>query len=122
MTSDVRNQLEAEPQAAGISTAGFGTFGRLPRERFEYAAAMPILVDWIPRAADPDIVEAPARSLTGEEQAKGEGARRVLALFVTAPPGATASLPHLEAARPRLEARRQARRALARIASRERGT
>ena len=74
VTFELRHQLEAELEAAGIATDSFGTFSALSPE--------------------PELAETLARSLTGEPAARGEGARRLLSLFVTPP-----ILPEWDAAR-----------------------
>jgi HEAT repeat protein len=77
---------EAQPllralEAAGIDTVDFGLFGQASFTTFDFAGAAPILVDWLPRIADPRVKEAMVRSLTGEPRARGEGARRLIEEF-----------------------------------------
>ena len=67
--------LCAELEAAGISARDFGFFAseipeaRIRAPRFDYAAAAPILIRWLPRAQTPLIKERIVRSLTGEKAA-----------------------------------------------------
>jgi hypothetical protein len=75
---------EAQPlldalEAAGVETGDFGRFGRLHPTAFDCERAAPIIVDWLPRVADPDVKEAMVRSLAGQRAARGEGARRLIA-------------------------------------------
>jgi len=81
-----RFQREARPlldalEAAGVETADFGRFGISSHHTFDFARAAPIIVDWLPRIADPNVKEAMVRSLAGQRAARGEGARRLLAEF-----------------------------------------
>ena len=73
--------MVAELEAAGLDTGEFGTFTTLYRTTFDYARATPILIEWLPRIDEPSVVEAIARSLTGERGARGEGARQLIAAF-----------------------------------------
>jgi hypothetical protein len=67
--------LRADLEAAGISARDFGFFGReIPQAgirapRFDYAAAVPILIRWLPRAHTALVKERIVRSLTGEKAA-----------------------------------------------------
>jgi hypothetical protein len=77
---------EAEPliaalEAAGIDTADFGVFGSASFTTFDFARAVPVLIEWLPRVADPRVKDAMARSLTGQPGARGEGARRLIKEF-----------------------------------------
>jgi len=81
-----RYQAAAAPilvalEAAGLDTGEFGTFTTLYRTTFDYARAAPILIEWLPRIDEPSVVEAIARSLTGERAARGEGPRRLMVAF-----------------------------------------
>ena len=64
--------LSAELEAAGISARDFGFFAReipeagIRAPRFDYEAAAPILIQWLPRAQTPLVKERIVRSLTGE--------------------------------------------------------
>jgi hypothetical protein len=71
----------AELEAAGLDTGDFGTFTSLRPTTFDHARATPILVEWLPRMDEPAVVEAMARSLTGQRGARGEGARQLIAAF-----------------------------------------
>lgn len=73
--------MVADLKAAGIDAGEFGTFTTLYRTTFDYAHATPILIEWLPRIDEPTVVEAIARSLTGERGARGEGARQLIAAF-----------------------------------------
>jgi hypothetical protein len=63
--------LRADLEAAGVSSRDFGFFARdipeagIRAPRFDYEAAAPILVQWLPRARTPLIKERIVRSLTG---------------------------------------------------------
>jgi aminopeptidase N len=67
--------LRAELEAAGISARDFGFFARdipeagIHAPRFDYEAAAPILIRWLPRARTPLLKERIVRSLTGEKAA-----------------------------------------------------
>jgi HEAT repeat protein len=67
--------IRAELEAAGISARDFGFFAReipdagIRAPRFDYAAAAPILILWLPRAQTPLVKERIVRSLTGEKAA-----------------------------------------------------
>jgi len=61
----VRSMLEA----AGVSSEDFGRFGSgypgvITPSRFDYAAAVPVLLSALPMVADPGVKEAVVRSLT----------------------------------------------------------
>jgi len=73
-------------EAAGVRKEDFGLFGAASIETtFDYEHAMPVLIEWLPRVSDPLLKEILARSLTGEEAAKGEGARALIGEFRKAP-------------------------------------
>lgn len=78
---DAAAPMVADLEAAGIDAGEFGTFSSLARTTFDFARAAPILIEWLPRIDDPSVVEAIARSLTGERGARGEGARQLIAAF-----------------------------------------
>jgi hypothetical protein len=67
--------LCADLEAAGISARDFGFFAReipeagIRAPRFDYVAAAPILIRWLPRAQTPLVKERIVRSLTGEKSA-----------------------------------------------------
>jgi hypothetical protein len=67
--------LRADLEAAGISARDFGFFAReIPEAgiyapRFDYEAAAPILITWLPRAQTLLVKERIVRSLTGEKAA-----------------------------------------------------
>jgi len=67
--------LCADLQEAGISARDFGFFARdipeagIHAPRFDLTAAVPVLVDWLPRAKTPLVKERIVRSLTGEKAA-----------------------------------------------------
>jgi hypothetical protein len=67
--------LRADLEAAGIPARDFGFFARdIPEAgiyapRFDYEAAAPILIRWLPRAQTPLVKERIVRSLTGEKSA-----------------------------------------------------
>jgi hypothetical protein len=82
--------LAADLERAGISTSGFGEFGWAPGlskepSSFDYERAMPILIKWLPRVESAALKEVIARGMTGEQSARGEGARALLAEFRKAP-------------------------------------
>lgn len=70
-----------ELEAEGIDTADFGIFTSLRPVTFDFAAAAPTLIAWLPRVDDPDVVETIARSLTGQPRARGAGAQALLAAY-----------------------------------------
>jgi HEAT repeat protein len=77
---------EAEPllaalQAAGIDTVDFGLFGPASFTTFDFAAAAPIIVEWLPRVEDARLKETMVASLAGQRAARGEGARRLIAEY-----------------------------------------
>jgi hypothetical protein len=81
-----RGWKEARPliaalEAAGIDAIDFGTFGRASFTTFDFARAVPVLIEWLPRISDPNVKDAMARSLTGQRGARGEGARRLIEEF-----------------------------------------
>lgn len=73
-------QLEADLEAHGIETADLGLFSSVVPTRFDYEAAAPILVRWLPRVPDPVEKETIARSLTGVKTASS-AARAIVAEF-----------------------------------------
>jgi HEAT repeat protein len=66
---------------AGVDVTDFGLFTSLRPVSFDFARAAPILVEWLPRMDSPAVVESIARSLRGERQAVGEGARQLIAAY-----------------------------------------
>ena len=66
---------------AGIDVSDFGLFTSLRPVSFDFARATPILVKWLPRVDSPAVVESIARSLHGERDAAGEGARQLIAAY-----------------------------------------
>jgi hypothetical protein len=74
-------QLEDELEANGIDTTDFGIFSSVVPTTFDYDAAAPILVRWLPRVRDPAEKEMLARSLTGVKTARSEAGRAILAEF-----------------------------------------
>jgi hypothetical protein len=75
---------EAEPlvaalEAAGIDAVDFGRFASFTT--FDFERAVPVLIGWLPRVADPSVKEAMVRSLAGQRRARGEGARRLIEEF-----------------------------------------
>ena len=74
-------QLEAELEASGIDTTNLGIFSSVVPTRFDYEAAAPILVRWLPRVHDPVEKEVLARSLTGVKTGRSEAARAIVAEF-----------------------------------------
>jgi HEAT repeat protein len=77
--------LESELEARGIDTTDFGLFMAVAATTFDYESAAPILVEWLPRVADPSLKETIARSLTGVTTARAEAARALVAEFRNAP-------------------------------------
>jgi hypothetical protein len=67
--------LRADLEAAGISARDFGFFARdvpeagIRAPRFDFEAAVPVLIRWLPRAQTPLVKERIVRSLTGERAA-----------------------------------------------------
>jgi HEAT repeat protein len=68
-------------EAAGIDPIDFGIFGAASFSTFDFERAAPVLVEWLPRVADPDMKEAMVRSLAGQRSARGEGTRRLIEEF-----------------------------------------
>jgi HEAT repeat protein len=68
-------ELRAALRAAGIRDDDFGFFARdipeagIRAPRFDFEAAAPVLVDWLPRVKTALVKERIVRSLTGEEAA-----------------------------------------------------
>jgi HEAT repeat protein len=68
-------ELRAALRAAGIRDDDFGFFARdipeagIRAPRFDFEAAAPVLVDWLPRVKTPLVKERIVRSLTGEKAA-----------------------------------------------------
>jgi HEAT repeat protein len=75
-----RPMLE-ELTRAGVEVADFGLFTSLRPVSFDFARAAPILVKWLPKMDSPAVVESIARSLRGEREATGEGARQLIAAY-----------------------------------------
>jgi hypothetical protein len=79
--------LCADLEAAGISSRDFGFFAReipdagIHAPRFDYVAAAPILIQWLPRAQTPLIKERIVRSLTGEEAAIPDALKPLVSEF-----------------------------------------
>jgi hypothetical protein len=78
-------ELEAELQAHGIETTDLGIFSSVVSTGFDYDAATPILVEWLPRVHDPVEKEVIARSLTGSKTAGAAAARALVTEFRSAP-------------------------------------
>ena len=74
-------QLEAELDASGIDATDLGIFSSVVPTAFDYEAAAPILVRWLPQVCDPIEKEVLARSLTGVKTARAEAARAIVAEF-----------------------------------------
>lgn len=66
---------------SGIDPTDLGIFSSVVSTRFDYEAAAPILVRWLPRVRDPVEKEVLARSLTGVKTAHSEAARAIFAEF-----------------------------------------
>jgi HEAT repeat protein len=81
-----RAALEAELETAGIDTTEFGLFHDFGLTTFDYEAAAPILVEWLPRVREPADTEVIARSLTGTKSAAALAARALTAAFRGLPP------------------------------------
>ena len=77
--------LEAELEARGIDTRDFGIFSSVLPTTFDGDAAAPVLVEWLPRTADPVEKEVIASSLTGTKTASAAATRAILAEFRNAP-------------------------------------
>ena len=79
--------LCADLEAAGISSRDFGYFAReipeagIHAPRFDYEAAAPILIQWLPRAQTPLIKERIVRSLTGEKAATPDALKPLVSEF-----------------------------------------
>ena len=78
-------ELEAELEAHGLETTDLGIFSSVVPTHFDYDAAAPILVKWLPRVRDPVEKEVIARSLTGTKRASEDAARAILIEFRRAP-------------------------------------
>jgi hypothetical protein len=74
-------QLEVELEANRIDSTDLGIFSSIVPTTFDYEAAAPILVRWLPRVRDPVEKEVLARSLTGVKMARSEAARAIVAEF-----------------------------------------
>jgi HEAT repeat protein len=74
-------QLESDLEARGIDTTDFGLFSSVAPVAFDYAAAAPILIEWLPRVTDPSLKETIARSLTGIRTDKADAAKAIVAEF-----------------------------------------
>jgi HEAT repeat protein len=74
-------QMERELEAHGIAPTDLGIFSSIVPTTFDYEAAAPILVRWLPRVPDPVEKELIARSLTGVRTASSEAARAIVAEF-----------------------------------------
>jgi HEAT repeats len=79
--------LCADLEHAGISSRDFGFFAReipeagIHAPRFDYVAAAPILIQWLPRAQTPLIKERIVRSLTGEKAATPDALKPLVSEF-----------------------------------------
>ena len=79
--------LRADLEAAGISARDFGFFSRdvpeagIRAPRFDFAAAAPILIGWLPRAKTPLVKERIVRSLTGEKGATPDALKPLVSEF-----------------------------------------
>ena len=74
-------ELEAELASNGLETADFGLLASVVPTTFDYEAAAPILVKWLPRVGDPVEKEVIARSLTSTTTAQLEAARALVGEF-----------------------------------------
>jgi hypothetical protein len=74
-------ELEAELESNGIDSTDLGIFSSVVPTTFDYEAAAPILVRWLPQVRDPVEKEVLARSLTGVKTARSEAARAIVAEF-----------------------------------------
>lgn len=72
-------------EAVGLDTADFGVVGSINQSTFDSAQAAPILIEWLPLIDEPYVVETIARSLTGQPEARGEGARQLIRSFARMP-------------------------------------
>jgi hypothetical protein len=77
-------ELEAELETHGIDTTDLGIFSSVVPTRFDYDAAAPTLVRWLPRVRDPVEKEVIARSLTGSKTAGADAGRALVAEFRSA--------------------------------------
>ena len=68
----------SELSAAGIATEEFGSFTRSGSADFDHARAVAILLCWLPTITDGQVRESIARSVTGEPEAREQGAARIL--------------------------------------------
>jgi HEAT repeat protein len=80
--------LRADLEAAGVSARDFGFFAArdIPEAgiyapRFDYEAAAPILISWLPRAQTPLVKERIVRSLTGTKAATPTALRPLVREF-----------------------------------------
>jgi hypothetical protein len=76
--------LEAELEAHGLDTTDLGIFSSVVPTRFDYDAAAPTLVKWLPRVRDPVEKEVIARSLTGSRTAGADAGRALVLEFRSA--------------------------------------
>jgi hypothetical protein len=90
--SEAAAPMLAELETAGLDTSDFGLFTSLRPTTFDYARAVPFLIDWLPRIDHPKVVDSIARSLTGQRAARGEGARRLIEAFERLPNDEQATL------------------------------
>jgi hypothetical protein len=74
-------ELESELETHGIDTTDLGIFSSVVPTRFDYDAAAPILVRWLPRVRDPVEKEVIARSLTGSKTAGTDAGRALVVEF-----------------------------------------
>ncbi len=81
-------QLEAELEANGIDPTDLGIFSSVIPTTFDYEAAAPILVRWLPRVRDPVEKEVLARSLAGTRRAPHGAAQVLIEEFRRADPDA----------------------------------
>jgi HEAT repeat protein len=72
---------------AGLDVSEFGAFSSVRASTFDYSRATPILIEWLPRIDQPQLVEAIARCLSGERGARGQGAQELMAAFRRLPVG-----------------------------------
>ena len=78
-------QVESDLEARGIDTTDFGLFSSVAPVAFDYEAAAPILIEWLPRVTDPSLKETIARSLTGIRTDRADAAKAIVAEFRAAP-------------------------------------
>jgi HEAT repeat protein len=69
-------------EAAGVDATEFGRFGRLYPQTFDFDAAAPVIIAWLPRVAGPRLKEAMVRSLAGQRGRRRVGATELLHEFV----------------------------------------